>query len=100
MAWIKASVIGMGVLLVAGFVVVAVTLLQRMSGADGAAPGVAAIELAAGETLVHADLDGGRLLLRIETAAGQRLEVRDAASGALKSRIDIVQAGPGAPAKE
>lgn len=91
MGWIKASVIGMGVLLVGGFVIVAVTLLQRMSGQEAAEPGATTIELAAGETLTGADLDGGRLLLQIETASGARVEVRDLASGALRGRIDIVR---------
>jgi len=94
MAGVKALVIGMGVLLLAGFVVIAVTLINRMSGGGGDAPTAATLELRPGERLVDAELDGGRVLFRIETADGARVEVRNLADGALVGAFRTVGARP------
>lgn len=95
MAGIKALVIGMGVLILAGFVVVVVTLINRASpGADGA-PMTAEARLQPGEKLVRASLDGSRVLLHIETATGgARLEVRNLGDGALLGTVDVKAATP------
>jgi len=90
MAAIKGLVIGMGVLLFAGFVVIVVTLVNRAGGGgETAAPGTASVELAAGERLVSASAGDRHLLLRIATAAGERLEVRNVTDGALISTVVV-----------
>ncbi len=113
MAWIKALVIGMAVLIVVGFVVVATTLINRANDtseadADGAfvhvegplseredrfdEPVIRQIGLAPGESLLDASLDGDALLLRIAGPQGTRLEVRGVRSGALLGSFEVVEA--------
>lgn len=94
MAGIKALVIGMGLLLVAGFVVVAVTLVGRVGSAGSEEAFSAQVTLRAGERLVDASLDGGRALLRFETTDGGRVEVRRLADGGLIGQFEIGPAGP------
>lgn len=94
MAGVKALVIGMGVLLLAGFVVIVVTLINRMSGDRVDAPAEATLELRPGERLVDAELDGGRVLFRIETADGARVEVRNLADGAVIGAFRTAGARP------
>lgn len=89
MAGIKALVIGMGVLLLAGFVVIVVTLINRVGSSADAEPFSAKVVLAPGERLADASLDGARVLLRIETATGARVEVRDLADGGLIGRFEV-----------
>jgi len=93
MAGIKALVIGMGVLLLAGFVIVAVTLVNRVSSSGEAAPAQVAFRLGAGERLVGSDLDGGRIALRIETPTGARVEVRNLSDGALVAAFEGAPGG-------
>lgn len=94
MAGIKALVIGMGVLLLAGFVVIVVTLINRVGSPADAEPFLAKVALAPGESLADASLDGARVLLRIETAAGARVEVRDLADGELIGRFEVGAESP------
>lgn len=90
MVGIKALVIGMGLLLVAGFVVIAVTLVGRVGSAeDDAAPFLAKVALAPGERLVDAEIDGKRVLFRIDGASGARVEVRDLARGELLGQFEF-----------
>lgn len=92
MAGVKALVIGMGMLLLAGFVVIVVTLVNRVSP-GGEAAASAELRLAAGERLTEASIDGDRILLRIETTGGVRLEVRNLADGALVGQLNVAGAG-------
>lgn len=88
MVGIKALVIGMGVLLLAGFVVIAVTLIGRTQSKGAAEPYVMGLEVAPGERLAEANFDGSRAMLRFETPTGGRVEVRDLGDGALIGRFD------------
>ena len=92
MVGIKALLIGMGVLLAAGFVILVVTLLGRMSSADDDGPAQAAVRLGAGERLSAARLDGGRVLFQIETPDGARVEVRNLADGGLIAKFELAPA--------
>jgi hypothetical protein len=93
MALVKALVIGMGVLIAAGFVVIVVTLVQR-SGAPAGPPVTDTATLQLGERLESASIDGSRVLLHIVTAdGGARLEVRDLKEGALIGTV-IVEGAP------
>jgi hypothetical protein len=93
MAWVKALVIGMGVLLVVGFVVIAVTLANRMTSAGAGVAAEARVALAPDERLVEARLDGARIMFRIAGASGERIEVRALADGAMIARFEIGAAG-------
>lgn len=89
MAGIKALVIGMGVLLLAGFVVVAVTLFNRATEERTAAPANGVIDLAAGERVIASDVSDRRIVFRIATPTGERVEVRDIESGGLVAEFAI-----------
>lgn len=89
MVGIKALVIGMGVLLLSGFVIIAVTLIGRAQSKGAAEPYVVGLDVAPGERLVEANFDGSRAMLRFETPTGSRLEVRDLGDGALIGRFDV-----------
>jgi hypothetical protein len=93
MAWIKALVVGMGVLLAAGLIIIVVTLVTRTSTKDtgtvASAPSQA--ELGPGERLVTSSLDGTKMLYHIETPSGSRVEVRRLKDGALIKQFDFVK---------
>ena len=93
MAGVKALVIGMGVLLIAGFVVVAVTLVNRVSSPERTEAALAEVSLAAGETLESVSLQDGQALFHIRTGDGARIEVRDVTTGALRAQFDVKSAG-------
>jgi hypothetical protein len=81
MAWLKTLVIGMGVLIVAGIAVVAVTMVNRMGG--GAAPSATApvagrVALPGGARILDAHADGKLIVVRIALAdGGTRVAVYD-----------------------
>ena len=89
MAWIKALVVGMGVVLATGLVIIVVTLVTRTSVKE-AAPVLsteAQAALGPGERLVASSLDGGKVLLQIETPTGARVEIRSISDGGLIKRF-------------
>lgn len=88
MAGIKALVIGMGVLLLAGFAVLIVTLIGSVQSGGSAEPFDVALELQPGERLAEANFDGARALFRFDGPNGGRVEVRDLKNGALLGRFD------------
>lgn len=93
MALVKALVIGMGMLIAAGFVVIVVTLVQR-TGSPSGPPVKDTATLEAGERLERATLHGSRVLLHIVTAdGGARLEIRDIKQGQLVGEI-LVESAP------
>ncbi len=93
MALVKALVIGMGVLIVAGLVVIVVTLVQR-TGSPSGPPVTDTAALKAGERLESATLDGSRVLLHIVTPnGGARLEVWDLKKGQLVGTV-LVEGAP------
>ena len=103
---LKALVIVMGILIVAGTAVIAVTLARR-SADDGAArtggdAAVAAprIELPAGARVVETALDGTRIALRIVLADGtERIIVIDTETGRRTGAVDVVPAAAAAGAR-
>ena len=61
-----ALVVGLGILIFAGLIVVAVTLAGRLSGGGGAGFGQVALPLPEGCRIAEATTGEGRLLLRLE----------------------------------
>ena len=93
MAWLKALVIGMGVLIVAGIGVVAVTLVNRMGGGTTSlVPPIAGrIELPQGARIADAHVDGKSVVLRLTMPDGtSRIALYDM-SGKLVSMIEVVE---------
>ncbi len=95
---IKALVIVMGLLILAGLGLLVYGLVGQVSeiAAPGASDGfdAASVALPAGCRLAQADLDEGRLVLRVEGPADrpdcQQVILLDPASGAELGRITIV----------
>ena len=69
---IKGLVIGMGALILVGFVVVAVTLVMRMQGSRGpeGAPFQNVVQLPAGAKVVETVFSDDKIILRLRTADG------------------------------
>lgn len=88
---IKAVVIGMGGLILVGFVVVGVTLVMRMQNVN--APRQAfqqVLTLPAGAQVLETRLEGGEIVLRVAKADGaEMLVLIDAADGIERGRIDL-----------
>jgi hypothetical protein len=100
MAWLKALVIGMGVLIVAGVGVIAVTLVNRMGGTSpGSAPTAAIasnssvagrIELPPGARIAETHVEGKTLVLRLAMPdGGTRIAVYDLTGKAIAS-VEVV----------
>jgi hypothetical protein len=90
---LKFAVVVMGILIVVGMVVMAVTIASRLSAMADVEPALAdhiALSLPPGAVIVETDLDGDRLALRLETPEGPAVQVFDLASGALLSTIATV----------
>jgi hypothetical protein len=99
-AWLKALVIGMGVLIVVGVGVVAVTLVNRMGGAPTASTAPAAttptvtppasrIVLPEGAHMMDARVEGDHVLLRIALADGTTRVVIYTLDGKPLSTFDV-----------
>lgn len=103
---LKFVVIFLGVLLVLGFVVVVGTIVYRLANSDP--PAVAAIGSAAvagpeiaellseielslpsGSEITGHDLDGARLAIRLQGAAGAEIWIVDLTSGQVVSRVRL-----------
>ncbi len=85
---LKIVVIVMGVLIIGGMGVIGVTMVRRITSAstdtvEATVAGFGQVELAvpAGARLVDMDVDGDRLVLHLETAAGARVLVIDLTTG-------------------
>ena len=92
MRGLKALVIVMGVLIVAGLAVVVATIASRSSGGGGdtAGFGVARIAIPPGATVVGTTATGQRLVVRLRLADGTaRLVVIDPATGQRLGTIDL-----------
>lgn len=96
MGFVKAIVIGMGVLIFAGFTVVAVTLFMRMQKADEPAePYRAAVSLPKGAAVAGAAIGDGEVLLRVQEPGGASwLLIIDADTGQEQGRIQLLPEGP------
>ena len=97
---LKILVVVMGLMIVAGFVVIAVTIFQRATapGADMTDRRAAATEpfgkvefaLPPGAAVLDSTIEDGRLLVRLRLADGAtRLMILDLADGALVGTVDL-----------
>ncbi len=95
----------MGVLIIAGMGVIGVTMVRRITSAstetvettattEATVAGFGQVELAvpAGARLVDMDVDGDRLVLHLETAAGPRVLVIDLTTGKTVGAIALAPA--------
>jgi hypothetical protein len=110
MRGLKALVIIMGVLIVAGFAVIVVTLINRSVGAPpqesgapvsavtksvAATPYKTEIPIPAGATIVETDSGDGRLIIRLRLATGAaRILMVDPATGQRVGTIDLPETRP------
>ena len=91
MAALKALVIGMALLIVAGLAVVAVTIANRTLESGG--PADAALALPPGAEIIETALDGRRIALRLRLADGSMaIHVYDLDTG---KRAAIARIEPG-----
>jgi hypothetical protein len=85
---LKGLVIGMGILIVAGFVVVAVTLASRLGSPKGF--GDVALPVPGHCTIAEAAPDRGRVILRLGGGGlCEQVLVIDADSGAVVGRLTV-----------
>ena len=96
MGFVKAIVIGMGVLIVAGFIVVAVTLVMRMQGVSEKSGAFnTTVSLPAGAEIAGTSVGDGEIVLRLtEPGGGSWLLVIDADTGEEQGRIKLLPAAP------
>ncbi len=97
---LKALVIGMGVLIVAGFVLLVVGLANKFSQGGKGGFGTAEVAVPDGCTLAETLAEGDRLLLRLEGPAERgcaQIVVVDLESGAVRGRLRLA---PGATPAE
>ncbi|MFO0995444.1 MAG: hypothetical protein U1F33_02090 [Alphaproteobacteria bacterium] len=96
MRLLKGLIIVMGVLIVAGLGVVAVTITNRMGGAAPKASkggfGAAALAIGPGCQIVETQLSGDRMLVRTGGGAGcARIHIVDVTTGALVGTLDVTE---------
>lgn len=96
---LQALVIIMGVLLVAGSVTVAVTIIHRMSSgthhaAGGHVPAHADINLPPGDRVESVSEAGDRLALRVTGPQGEAILLVDPATGAIVETLDLHNNAP------
>jgi len=99
---LKRAVIGMGVLLVGGFVLVMVAIVYQASQlgksttppvsgqADAALAVQLSLALKAGQTVLRMALDGNRLAIHVRGADGDEIQVIDLTTGKVVSRLPII----------
>ena len=97
--WLKVLVIVMGLLIVAGFVVVAAEIARRMSNPTAArspagTPFSERVTLPAGARVVSMATAGERLIVHIETPGGPMALIVEPRTGAL---LGTVEFSPGVP---
>ena len=89
---LKALVIGMGVLIVIGFILLVVGLANRFAGAGKSGFGEADVALPDGCGIAETLVEGERLLLRLEGPAARgcaQIVVIDLESGAVRGRLRL-----------
>jgi hypothetical protein len=91
-AWLKALVIGMAVLIVGGVVALAVLMVNRMGGSVIPAPAAPGrIELPAGARIAETHVDGKTIVLRLAMPDGSARIALYETSGKLVSMIEVVE---------
>ncbi len=95
MVWLKAAIVIMSVLIVAGIAVVVVTLVNRMSPTPaGIASPIAArtvLDEPAGTHIAGIALSADRLAIRLEGSGADRVVVVDLRTGKVQSRIELAR---------
>ena len=96
MGLIKGVVIGMGVLIVAGFIVIAVTLVMRtQGGSDPERAYSTSASIPHGSRIEASQLDGDRILLQLAAQDGSTwLMVLESRTGQEKGRIKLLPEAP------
>ncbi|MGY9056815.1 MAG: DUF6476 family protein [Alphaproteobacteria bacterium] len=96
MSAIKWLVIGMGALILAGFIVIAVTLATRSQGdKPSRAPFAASISLPSGTQVLETSTSDEKIVLRVQAAdSSQWLVVIDNDTGAEMGRIKLLPTAP------
>ena len=90
MRWLMVAVVGMGVLIVAGVVTIAVVITGRISGTSG---GIASTVLdePAGTRIVGASLSPDRLALQLQGGGPDRVVVVDTKLGRVLNRVSLAR---------
>lgn len=100
---LKWAVILMGILLVAGFAVVIVTIVNRSAGAgkneaqapvvagSGAGGTVIDLPVAHGADVTALDLDGSRLAITLKNPSGSEIAIIHLKSGKIIRRIKLIE---------
>jgi hypothetical protein len=88
--FLKALVVGLGVLLITGFAALVAVIATRAAALSGAEAPVR-LSLPPEARIGHIAFTRGRLALHIEGAAGEAILVVDAASGEVLRRIVIAR---------
>ena len=92
---LKFLVIAMGVLIVIGVGVIAVTIADRSAQSVSGAAAEVSIAIPPGSRIVETTLDGDRMALRLELSDGKtRVLVLDTVTGREITRVDIREADP------
>lgn len=96
MGFVKAIVIGMGVLIVVGFIVIAVTLVMRTQGlSEPEGTYRTTVSLPNGAAIAGTEVGDGEVVLRLrEASGGAWLLVLDTDTGMEKGRIKLVPEAP------
>jgi hypothetical protein len=92
--WLKVLVVVMGLLIVAGFIVVAAEIARRMSSPAPTRPPASAvfserIALPAGAKVVSMTTAGERLVVHVETPSGPAAFIVDPRNGALLGTVEF-----------
>jgi hypothetical protein len=92
--WLKVLVIVMGLLIVAGFIVIAAEIARRMSNPAPARPPASAlfnerVALPAGSKVISMTTAGERLVVHVETPAGPAAYIVDPRNGALLGTVEF-----------
>ena len=89
---LKAAVIVMGVLIVAGVATIVVTIVQRMAGPSVPATALqAAVSEPAGSHIAGASLSGERLAVQLQGGGPDRVVVLDTRNGHVMLRFSLGQ---------
>ncbi len=92
MRGLVALVVGLGILILAGFAVIVVTVVHRMNGASTAPLADVVLAEPAGTHIASASLAGGRVVAVLQGGGADRIVVVDLASGRRVGRV--VLGGP------
>jgi hypothetical protein len=91
MAALKAAVIGMGLLIVAGVTVIVVTLVQRASAPTGAALIQATLDEPAGTRIAGVAAASDRLAVQLQGGGPDRVVVVDLRTGRVLARAGLAR---------